>query len=279
MILCTTLAIGLALIFLLIIICDTTCHTVSMMLVANSCLTEFIFGSIMLSSAIFTFQNDLQKTQYQDSLCIIRGYLGYVVTFLQNYSYLLQATYRYITVIYSNRLSWQTVRFQIKLISSMWIFGILCPIPYLINNKIIYDINNQICQMSFQLSFLTIYNIFIVYIIPILMIILVYFALFQHVQKMNRLHPSINTLNRIQGELKIVRQIIILILGIIAIGFPYVLFVFWSFFTNLPKYYFRITNIFVDVSLVFVMIIMFEYTEPLQTSLIDTNILILNSNV
>ncbi|CAF4305098.1 unnamed protein product, partial [Adineta steineri] len=71
-----------------------------MMLVANSCLAQLIFGSDMLAMAIFTFHNDLKKIKYQDSLCIFRGYLGYVATILQNHSYLLQAAYRYITVVY-----------------------------------------------------------------------------------------------------------------------------------------------------------------------------------
>ncbi|CAF4783604.1 unnamed protein product, partial [Rotaria sp. Silwood2] len=83
-----------------------------MMLVANSCLAEVIFGSDMLGMALFTFQNDIHQIQYQDSFCVFRGFLGYVVTILQNYSYLLQAIYRYITVVYPTRLFWQSVRFQ-----------------------------------------------------------------------------------------------------------------------------------------------------------------------
>ena len=94
-----------------------------MMLVANSCLAELVFGSDMLGMAIFTFQNDLKQIQYQDSLCIFRGYLGYIATILQNYSYLLQAVYRYIIVVYPTRLFWQSAKFQL--------------IPYLFNMDVL----------------------------------------------------------------------------------------------------------------------------------------------
>ncbi len=64
MILCSTLAIGLALIFLIIIIFDKTFHTVPMMLLANSCLAELIFASDMFGMALFTFENDIKQIQY-----------------------------------------------------------------------------------------------------------------------------------------------------------------------------------------------------------------------
>ncbi|CAF4266900.1 unnamed protein product [Rotaria sp. Silwood2] len=267
MIVCTVLAIALALIFLLTITLDKTCHTVPMMLVANSCLAEVIFGSDVLGMALFTFQNDLHQIQYQDSLCIFRGFLGYVVTILQNYSYLLQAIYRYITVVYPTRLFWQSVRFQVCLIPATWIFGFVCPLPYILNHEIKYNINNQICQMPLQLSFLAIYNALCVYMIPVSLVMLIYFKLIRYVQDMSKHVIPTNTLYRAQRELKMVRRIVILVMGIVTIGFPYALFIFISFFTTPPKYHFRIAYIFVDTSLTFVMIALFQFTEPLKISI------------
>ncbi len=67
------------------------------MLVINSCLAELIFGRDILAMALLTFHNDLKQSQYPDSLCVCRGFIGYVVTILQNYSYLLQALYCYLS--------------------------------------------------------------------------------------------------------------------------------------------------------------------------------------
>ncbi|CAF1434458.1 unnamed protein product [Rotaria sordida] len=267
MIMCTLLAIVLALIFLSTIILDKTCHTVPMMLVANSCLAEFIFGSDMFGMALFTFQNDLHQNYYPDSLCIFRGFLGYVVTILKYYSYLLQAIYRYITVFYPTRLFWQSIRFQVCLILATWIFGFICPLPYILNHEIKYNIDNQICQMPLQLSFLTIYNALCVYMIPVSLTILIYFKLVRYVQDMRKHITSANILYRAQNELKMVRRIVILVMGIVTIGFPYALFIFISFFTTPPKYHFRIAYIFIDTLMAFVMIALFQFTEPLKISI------------
>jgi hypothetical protein len=268
MILCTIFAVILALFFLLIINFDKTCHTVPMMLVANSCLAELAFGSVAFGMAVFTFQNDLKQIQYQDSLCIFRGFMGYTVCFVQNYSYLLQAVYRYISILYPTRLFWQSTRFQIFVICLTWMFGFICPIPYIVTGAIIYNVDNQICQMPLQLSFLTIYNVLCVYMIPISLIVLIYFKLVRHTREMSKRVTPANTLIRVERELKMVRRIVILVVGVTTIGFPYAVLILISFFTSPPKYHFRIAYIFVDVSLAFVMMALFQFTDPLKTSIL-----------
>ncbi|CAF1338961.1 unnamed protein product [Adineta steineri] len=99
---CSIFAVSLASIFLCIIFLDKTCHTIPMMFVANSCLAEIIFGSCTISMTLFTLQNDLKQIWYYNSFCNFLGYYGYVVTSIQNCSYLLPAIYRYFLVIYPN---------------------------------------------------------------------------------------------------------------------------------------------------------------------------------
>ncbi|CAF1010040.1 unnamed protein product [Adineta steineri] len=235
-----------------------------MLLFANTCLTELLYGSVVLGMNIFTFHNDLKRIQYQDSLCVLRGYFGYVVTALTNYSYLIQAIYRYLIVIYPNRLLWQSARLQLFLICLTWIFSAVCPLPIILTGQIKYIIDNEICQLPLGLSFFQIYNPFFIYMIPVSSIVLIYFLLVRHVRKMNQNAIRANTLVRAKRELKMVRRIVILVLGVAMIGIPYVTFIFISFFTTPPKYHFRIAFVFLDTSVVFVMIALFQFTDPLK---------------
>jgi hypothetical protein len=266
MILSTALTVLLSIFFLIIIIRDKTCHTLPMLLVANSCLAELVYGSNMFSMGVFTLHNDFKQIQYQDSLCVFRGYMGYVVTVLQNYSYLLQAIYRYITVVYPTRIFWQSTRCQVYLICSTWIFGFVCPIPYILTGEIIYNVDNQICQMPFRFSAIMVYNAICLFGTPIPLIMLIYFKLVRYVREMSKNVTTANTLARAQRELKMVRRIVILVIGVITIGLPYTMLVVISFFITPPKYHFRIAYIFVDVSLAFVMIAILKFTDPLKTA-------------
>jgi len=267
MIVCTTSSIILSALFLLIIILDKTCHTVSMMLIANSCLTSLILGSLLLSFSIFTFENDLKQTSYEDSHCIFRAYIGYFSASVFHYSLLLQALYRYIIVVYPNYLFCQSAKFQRLSICLTWIFSLIHPLPYMFNNEIIYDVNNQICQLPFRLSFSLIYMSNCVYIIPVLLTMLIYFKLVRYVRGISKRVTSVNILIRARRELKMVQRIVILISILLTLGIPYTVFIFMSFFTTPPKYHFRIAFAFVDVSLPCVMIALFQFTDPLKASI------------
>lgn len=264
MIFSTALAAVLAVTFLFTILFHKTWHTVSMMLIANSCLAEAIFAGVMFSMAVFTFHNDLKQIHYQDSFCIARGFMSYAATVLQNYSYLLQACYRYSTVVYPNRIFWQSAKLQTFLVGLTWLFGFACATLYAFEGDIKYDLDNQICQMELQPSLLTFYNAVSLYAFPIFLIMLIYMKLVLYVREMNKNVTPVNTSLRLKRELRMVRRIVILVGGITVLGFPYTLFCFISLFTAPPKYHFRIAYIFVDFSLVFVMIAIFQFTDSLK---------------
>lgn len=80
---------------LLIIILTKTCHTVSMMLIANTCLIGFFYAMNRLSMVLFVLENDLQQNQNYYLLCILQGYLTYAVHAALNYLFFLQALYLY----------------------------------------------------------------------------------------------------------------------------------------------------------------------------------------
>ena len=267
MVLSTALASAMALGFICTMILDRTCHTVSVMLIGNSYLAEFFFASVVMSMAAFTLHNDIHQLKEPDSLCTFRGFLSYVVVTVQNYSYLLQTIYRYISVVHPGRLFWQSVPCQVSLVITSWIFSFVCPLPYLLSHEITYDVENQTCQMPMKLSFITIYNVLCVFVVPLWLILLLYYRLVRFMLSMRQNVNLANKFKRIQREVKIIRRIIILFMGIFALGFPYALLLFMSFFTAPPKYNFRIAYIFITTSLAFVVIALFHFTEPLKAAI------------
>ena len=265
MIICTGFVVIFSLIFLFIIALDKTCRTISMILLCNSFLSEIIFGCIMFSMAIFTLKNDLKQIEYQDSLCIFRGYLSYAISAVRSHSYLLQSIYRYITVIYPSHRFCQSTCFQILLICLTWIISIIHPFPFLFTNQITYNVDSQVCHMPLQTYSFIFYTCFLSYLNPIILIIVIYFKLIRYVQEMNLIVTPVNQLLRAQRELKMVRRIVILVIILVILGLPYTILFIISFFTNPPKYHFRIAFLFVDVSLAFVIIALFQFTDPIKT--------------
>ncbi|CAF0863402.1 unnamed protein product [Adineta steineri] len=238
------------------------------MLVANSCLATLLFTSASLGMTIWSLKNDVKQISYQDSLCIFRGYFSHVTIAAQLHSYLLQAIYRYITVIYPTRLFWQSKQFQSFLIGLTWVFAFILAIPNVVTGEIQYNADNQICETPFHLSFVIIYNIIYVYFIPMNGIMSIYVKLILYVKEINKRVTPVNTVSRAERELKMVHRIVVLVSILLTLGIPYTIFIFIGFFTQPPKYHFRIAFTFVYISLVFIMITLFQFTDPVKTYLI-----------
>jgi hypothetical protein len=268
LIICSILIILLSIVFLLIIILDKTCHTISMLLIINTSLSGLIMGCILLSFSMFTLENDLRQIEYEDSFCIIRAYIGYVSYTLFNFSFTLQSIYRYMIVVYPTRLFYQSSKFQVLMICLIWIFSFVCCIPFLSSGEIVYNSDNQICQLRLRFSFIIIYGTYFVYTMPLSFIIFIYWKLVRYVKEMSKHVTPVNTLFHVKRELKMVRRVVILVTILILICFPYILIMLMSFFNRAPKYHFRIVYIFFDTAVLTVMIVLCQFTDPIKISII-----------
>ncbi|CAF1209960.1 unnamed protein product [Adineta ricciae] len=268
MVICTILIIILATLFLFIIILHKTCHTISMMLVANTCLTTLVLGCVSLSLSLFTLENDLKQIYYEDSLCVLQAYLNYAASAEFMFSFSLQAFYRYITVVYRTNLYWQTFKCQALLVCITWIFSLTYPVVFVFLHNITYNADNQICQLPLGISFSLFYGVFCIYLIPVSMTMIIYFKLILYIRELSHTTMVVRTLLRVQRELKMVQRIVTLLNIIVTIGVPYGIFVFISFFTTPPKYHFRIAFIFTDASILIALIVLLQFTDPLKKSLV-----------
>ncbi|CAF1201443.1 unnamed protein product [Adineta ricciae] len=267
MIICLIFVILPNLIFLFIILFDRTCHTIPMILTANSCVAQVAFASDLLIISVFTLYNDLRQIHDHYFLCTSSGYLTYVTCAVLNYSFLLQAFYRYVTVVYPTRLFWQRKRNQLFFVGITWSYALLFPLVFVFTGQIIYNADNQICQVPFKLSVSIIFAALCVYFIPVVMTVVIYWKLVHYVHEMNQRTTSVNRLVRAQRELKMFRRTVTLLMILFVIDFPYGLFMFMSFLNRAPQYHFRIAYVFVDIALACVMVALFQFTDPLKQSI------------
>ncbi|CAF1521436.1 unnamed protein product [Adineta steineri] len=147
-----------------------------------------------------------------------------------------------------------------------WILGIIYPLVFLFTNNIVYDIDNQLCQVPLRFSFSIIYSALFNYLIPLSMTMFIYFRLVQNVKEMSKRVTSTYILSRAQRELKMVQQTIFIMISLVFLGIPYTIFILMSFFNDVPKYHFRVAYIFIDTSLILMMMILFQFNAPLKSS-------------
>jgi hypothetical protein len=255
-----------ALISLGLIAFNKTCHTVSMMLVGNTCLAEFVWGCTCLYMALFALKNDIKRIEYEDSLCMFRFYLLMNMVLVHNSSYDLQAIYRYMIVLYPSNLLYQSHQFQICLILLTWLIALIFSSTFSLISNATYNAENQVCHEPTRLSFNFLYGIMVLYVIPVMTLYVIYFKLVRYVRKMSRRVSPANILSRAKRDLKMVRNLVTLLSMFAMLGVPYLIFFIMSIFTTLPKYHFRIVYITFNVPSTAVMITVFKTTDPLRNA-------------
>ena len=237
---------------------------------SNAVSCEYVFNCIGIwnrsfAIIIYTFLNDLKQIQYEDSLCVIRGYMSYVSCASHAYSYVLSTAYQYMIIVYPARVFWQSTRVQLLLIISAWILAFTYLVPFLFIGELVYNVNNQLCLAPLRLSFSMFYISSFIYVIPAGLVMVIYFKLVRYVKSMNERTTLAATASRVQRDFAVVRRIVILLHVILIAGVPMTAFVFLSFVNLEPKYYFRIGFFFLYVSMMLAIIILFKFTDPLKS--------------
>jgi hypothetical protein len=268
LIICLSLGMILGLAFLCIVLLDKTCHTVSMMLVTNSCLAIVFFKFTLFWMAVISLHNDLKQIQYEDPPCQFRSYLLSSAACEMYYSFLLQAIYRYVTVVYPTKLFWQSAKFQFFLIIVTWICSFAVNSSSILTGEVKYHLDDQACQMPLRLSAVLMYGVVYAYIIPINCTILIYFKLVRYVKQINRRMAQAHTLSRARRELRMVHRIMIIISILNILAIPYLIFLFMGIISQPPKYPFRIAFTSIDISLFTIIIVLFKFTDPVKASII-----------
>ncbi|CAF1486937.1 unnamed protein product [Adineta ricciae] len=235
-----------------------------MILSSTLCFAELFFGSVTASIAVFSLQNDRQQRVFQDSLCVFRGYMGFVGFCLLMNSCVLQAIYRYIVIVYPTRLSWQSARVQLIAISVTCLYCFVTMLPWFLTGNITYSIDDQVCLVSLQLSVPVIYNMFMTFVFPISIIMLIYKKLVYHVQQISIRATSNQTVFQARRNFTIVSRIIIIVIILLVLGIPYMIFNFMSFFTKPSRYHLRITVLLLDVFQPLTMMVIFLSNQPVM---------------
>ena len=264
----SVLIIVISLFSLTLIVLEKACRNVSTMLIAHTYVTAIILGCLLLGNSIFALENDLAQQVNDHPLCIIRGFIDYGIYTLFNCSFVSQALHRYVIVVHPNRLFWKSYSSQLLLIGLTCVHGVVYLVPFVFIGDIVYNSDNQICQIVLRLSFSIIYGAFFAYTLPLSLVVYIYVRLVRYVKEMGRNAAAYPNLFRAKRELRMVRRLVLLLAVLIGIAFPYILIMFMAFFNQAPRYHFRLAYIFLHASASTVLVLLFQFTEPLKASLV-----------
>lgn len=212
------IAIGLSLCILILAFFSKPLHTVTHLLMSNTCIASIVYCAVQCNNYIYLL---FIKWDQNDQSCRWRGYFAYMSIVAVVYSYLLQAISRFFIIILSMRFRWlTTIRTHLYLIVIGWLIVFIIPLPALVTTDI-YFRQGFLCWVPKRSILHGAYTVLAYYLIPVLLIVAIYVFIYMRIRN----HVGLQHVRRRQKrDLEVFRNIMIL-LSIYTIGaIPVILF-------------------------------------------------------
>ncbi|CAF0742841.1 unnamed protein product [Adineta ricciae] len=219
MFLCNLLGIICSLIFISIFIVYRQCRTMTTVLVLNSVVAGFIINVVYACDALY----QINLTQ-ADALCIFRGFLLCVTFALYFHTFCVHALYRWFMTIPCFREYLRSKCITLFAIACQWVISILIILLIFWNNGIKFQSYLHTCTVPRDDTVNSIYLGLSVYFFPLLLIIGIYIRLIIYIRTNSQL--TVNSQNladqrRRKHEFRLYRRIIMPVIALFIMGFPY----------------------------------------------------------
>ncbi|CAF4393662.1 unnamed protein product [Rotaria sp. Silwood2] len=259
-------------IFLLVIIFHRQTLTVPLLLACHTCLTLLISSIIltsMVTSSLFGFFGITMQQHGNTKWCYWRGFLIHGVLCALYDSYILQATYRLLRVVFYRQRILHTFPLYCLVIFMESLFSLISISPVFIRGDIIYLSSEYYCQTPFTNISAIIYIAIRLFLLPILLIAIIDICLFNHIRQTSLLsnryrHRSKHN----RRDLIVIRRLLLMLTILILLGFPSIIFLIIFIFTgHLILLTYRIGWLSVSFSLVFLAYMLIQLTTPLRKTM------------
>jgi hypothetical protein len=196
-------------------------HTVSYLLMCNTCFASSLYCVAIVNNYGFLI---FDQWQTSDMSCRWRAYFAYSGIAAIMYSYLIQAISRFFFSVLSIKYRWLiSFKTHYILILSQWIIIFLLTSPSLITQDI-HFYPEVLCWVSMQYPLHLAYTIFAYYIIPVTTIVIIYIYIYYRVKQRTNNIITTSRINHQKRDLKLLRNILVLLSIYLGSGLPTILF-------------------------------------------------------
>ena len=201
-------------------------HTVNHLLVCNTCVASIFFCFILNNNYVFLI---FIQSDTSDVSCRWRAYLAYAGVVGVIYSYLTQATSRFFFSILSNKYRWLTTfKAHYVLILVQWVLVFLITSPAIITKDISF-FPRTLCWVPMEHPLHVAYTVVAYYILPVSSIMTMYAYIYYRVRRaIKDATTLVSTAKRQKVDLKLLRNILVLLGIYLGGGLPFFIFVITS---------------------------------------------------
>jgi 7 transmembrane receptor (rhodopsin family) len=278
----STITIFLGLAIIVAVIIHHPCRTVRNLLLCNTAAATCIYSLFQITLAVYGFRAD---PLHPPPACVFQAYFYTAVCVMVPVSYLLQSISSYFfAVLYRHKylLGWK-IHWLMIVANYFYAFvGSLTPIFH--DRGYEFEAESRLCLATTKVLRVSMYTVSIAYLIPLNLIILLYGIIFYETRQAARRvtafapdrlsHGRTITSNTVrpnlQREMKLMKNILILVSILLLAGIPYLMMVIWQAATTYPPPEPMYSLCMVDITVFFVikMIVLFYMNREVKNTVV-----------
>ena len=196
------------------------CHyQVPILLIGNTYVILFLFSVNMLVMYGYNTTGTLDPTRRFDGLwCRLRTYFVHVLLCALYYSFVLQATFRLLRIVFYRQQILQSVPVFVLAAILQWTLSVLFTLSSLLLNDFQYLPKEYNCWIDFENLRGLLILMFVIYGLSTSIILSMYVYIIRYVQQTRPIHQRQHLSNK--RDVTILRRIVILVTIIVGLGFP-----------------------------------------------------------
>jgi len=232
----SSISLSAGFLMIIIVIINRQCRTITSMMMCNTAAATIIYSILQLISAGYGLRNDWFS--YQPA-CLFRLYCYNGVCIAVCGSYAVQSISRlFFSVLYKHQylLSW---RIHCYLIIANYLLTIVGPIPLVfMKNGCGLEPESRLCTVTTKVFSASMWAVTIAYLIPLSIVTIIYGIILyrarQSTRRVGAFAPSMisnavtnNNVPNFKREIKLMKNILILVGILVCAGIPYLTLVIW----------------------------------------------------
>ncbi|CAF0794221.1 unnamed protein product [Adineta steineri] len=205
---------------------------ITVVLCSHIYLTILIYSSMLISMNVRSILGDLYNQSFDSSWCIFSGYLAIVMLGMLYMTFVNQAFYRLIRIVYSQNRWFQSLKLYM-ILPFIEIIIIICILLCVLIplNAVIYLQNNSFCYVTFTNIPGILWAAFVAYVCPFCCLLFIYL----HITRFIHQQGNIQTLiikQRQARDLLVIRRILIIVSLLLILGIPGMTLIFMFIITG-----------------------------------------------
>ena len=197
---------------------------VTVLLVCNTYVIIFFINAMMLTINIYNLYGDLHPSNmFDDFWCRLRTYFMFVGFCAFYYSFVLQASFRLVRVVFYQRKDLQSRSVLLAGVVLQWLLAFALTLINLVSYGYTYVPEEYKCWVSFDNFRGLLLGLLFTYSIPLLLIAVIYIRILRYIRQSNHLQQRQEANKR---DVLVLQRVVVLLTFTVAIGLPTVIILF-----------------------------------------------------